>query len=690
MSFPSGPLAPSAGRYYLPQTPYFADFRDAIPLAQLAGYARAERRAALVADNYVHCPLIDVSWAHEYSPYGAGLVERMREDPRRADDLTGRGNRAAVVSPATAILGLGSAADGDQGSLRAVHSWPIMVGKAKIFGLTAGVDTTPLTPEIRLTREQLEETGQFPLSERAAIEKVRIWRAKKFAEFVQMIAPMYGFINIEDAQGADLPIIFGALKSLEGECAIWSDDMQGTGVITAAAVLAWAELTNRRDLSEVRAVIFGAGAGAAGVYNELINHGFSPGNILVTDSGPKTAENRPRWKGEPYPLHEGREDVNNDRFKVQMRQGISSATTIESFFKGGVDLLINLGIRGTLTGNRSWTEDRTRELNPNFLFLPMTNPDPGITPEMLWAVRPDGYYGSGNQTYPNTVNNFTAFGYVGLGALIAMAGGVGRGMTVAAARGIFEVAKKHPDFGSKRLVPKPDDLDLIAAEAGAVAKAAAREGLARGIARYATELQLAEFDRRVDERIRFQRAYVENYRERTRMEGLKYLEGRYQSHYAPFAPRDSDKIPAYHVAPQIDKAAFERFAMDIGDKVQWWEDLIDKEDTEKLIPTALTIVLEKLKAATIGETDEARRALKELEIIVQIAAVHPALGLALALRRTRVRPENLPARPTVFHRDQVRRIIFQEIPEATATVLSAFPDIQMTSAPANGNEPNGG
>src|SRR5262249_15026913 len=151
--------------------------------------------------------------------------------------------------------------------------------------------------------------------------------AQKFAETVRSLAGNFGFINIEDAQGKDLPIIFGVLESLRGKTTIWSDDKQGTGVIGAAAMLSWAELTGRR-MEDVRGVIFGAGAGAAGVYDELINNGMRPENILATDS-----------KGA---LHQGRTDIAGDPFKVRMAEGIPDGTRREDYLEGA-DFVINLG-----------------------------------------------------------------------------------------------------------------------------------------------------------------------------------------------------------------------------------------------------------------------------------------------------------------------------------------------------------
>lgn len=658
----------AVSRYQLPQTDYFASMRAAMPLETLAGYAESQRRAEFYGPNLGNTMYVPLSGPHEYSPFGAGIVERIREFPAAANRLTGRWQRALVASPATAILGLGTAAIARDEVIRAEAADVIMEGKAKFFLQTAGVSATPLCVRSYLTRDQLDALDR--MEGRARAEQARIWRALNFAETVKALACNFGFINVEDAQGKDLPLIFGALECLRGECAIWSDDKQGTGVITAAAILAWAELTQRK-LENIRVVILGAGAGAMGVYDELVNHGVRPENILVTDTGAEKD-----YSGKPYPIHEGRTDVESDPFKVKMRWGIPPETTVESFARGA-DVLINLGDVTTLMRDLSWTEQITRSLAPSPIFLPMTNPEPGITPETLWAVRSDAYYGSGNQTFVNTVNNFTAFGYIGAGALMAWAGGVGPMMTVAAARGIFEVAKMHPKFGKNRIVPRPMDINLIEREAGAVARAAAREGLSQKLGPHPTAAQLARFDAEIAQEIRFRTAFVQGMREEAHERGRRYFMMRYPEGYAPFylnADKEKERTPEYHVPPEVDHEQFEHLARQIGLKEERWNDLISPDG--RLDPKALTTVLEKLKPATVGDSLEAKIAYRELCIIVNVALICPALGLALALRRTRMRPENMATKgPTIFHREAILHVALREVPESRKAIYSSFQGI---------------
>ncbi len=651
-------------RYRLPNTPYFNGL-DHMSLETVAGYARAERWAGLVGTNLTNTLLVPMVPIDEYSPYGAGLVERMREDPSTSRYLTGRWNRALVVSPATAILGLGSAAEVERGCLQAEAADPIMEGKAKFFLRTAAVRTDPICLRTSLSSSQQEMLRSIR-DPRERAEQARIWRAEKFAEIVESMACNYGFINVEDAQGRDLPIIFSGLETLRGQCAVWSDDKQGTGVITASAQLSWALQTNRR-LEDSRVVIFGAGAGAMGVYDELINHGVNSENILATDSGPHQDRT-----GRPYPLHEGRQDVDRDPFKVRMRHGISKNTTVEGFARGA-DILLNLGVVETLTRDPVWTVDLIRSLAkaPSCGF--MTNPEPGILPHQLAEIRPDAFYSSGNNRLPNVVNNFTAFGYIGAGALMAMAGTVNAAMTLMAARGIFKVAQLGPEpetlsqlspeqregFGRHWLVPRPDDIRLIEAEAGAVAKAAIQSGVSTRYGREISPAALAAAYADIDEQVRVRKRFVEEGRREEEALGRRYFTTKFPTRYDPltFPTR-----PAIYVSPEIHNERFEEIARNIGLTPDDCSDFL-------FIPTALTSVLRKL-LENIHLTIQS----KQLEIIYDISQISPELGLALAIKAWKLFQQT-QKEETVFHDPQVFGVVLQIIPEARQTIVDSFQDL---------------
>lgn len=759
--------------YSLPDTKYF---KELVPtLRDLSSYAEAERRAAEVFHLLRRSLVVPLLGRFYYSPGGAAVVERARETGN-ADFANSRWSRAAVFSPGTAVLGLGTVANVN-GVLQAGAAGPIMIGKAGYFAYAAGVNTEPLTVEtqfaikdvlaiFRDTVEILEkelrkiyppknghplfdidkvvkglqlkflpprdksetytewvnktvqllpefvegfvETVSKSVAQKMvkklagsqseqvidfdAIQKkvqagqnkiMQVARAALFARSVANYANNYGFINIEDAQGADLPLILGMLESMNLGSAVWSDDLQGTGVISAAGVLNWAEQTGRlntenpdKALEGIKVVIFGAGAGAMGVYNELVNNGVRPEDILVTDSGPDKD-----YSGKPYVLDESRQDVKSDPYKWRMAQKIKAGTTVEDFVKGTADdrkasVIINLGDKKTLLRDLSWTRDLTLSLDANPLFAPMTNPDPGIKPEWLKAVRSDAYFASGNQLYENVFNNFTAFSFIGLGALMAGAKTINKEMTVAAARGIAKVAKMREVFETnprQSLVPDPLDVRLIIEEAGAVAMAAARSGVSTFLGINPSDEALAQFQDYLNRELELRQQAVLRAREATYESAHQHYKEHYPDRYAPFYLKDGDKDPVYYVTPKVEVSDLDYFARRFG-MSERYKDLLDGD---KLKAKSLTELLETIKQSANKKGNPlGHLALTELDIICQISYVSPSMGLALALRKVRslAHPENLTERPTVFHKDGVLAALREYLPVALAPVESLMRD----------------
>lgn len=682
-------------RYALPDIPYFAEERSQTSLNALATYARSEDRGAQIGHLLERRLAVPLNGPVDYSPGGAAIVGRAAET-LNSDAATSRWNRAVVFSPSTAILGMGQMPeDVRRNVILAGAGGPIMIGKAAYFLWSAGVNTEPRTVTTRLRPDQVHELNKIS-NDRDREKKKAYFRALNFAYHVAEASQDYGFINIEDSRGADLPLIFKTLKELGVDSAVWSDDEKGTAVITAAAMLSWAELTGRlksgdKPLSGVKGVIFGSGAGAYGVYKLLNSFGIEHENMVATDSGP----NRDYESGIAHALDETRDDVSEDSSKVFMRQGKKDKVDIEEFLKGA-DFVINLGDKRTLTKHLNFTERITRGLAPHPFFAPMTNPDPGVTPEMLYNVRADAIYASGNQLYENTVNNFTAFSYIGLGALWPHASEVNLLMQMGAALGIKAVAQlpveewlrrqtpsNRHEFGRYYLVPSPLDTRLIEHESVRVAVAAMESGVSQLVdGGLFSQSQKTAFIRQIHDKARVRADEVRSMREEVTRNSNQFFMSRYPDNYSPFYLKDSDTHPLWHVPPTPIFKDFEAFAGTIGLKHVTWQQalLADGQpnptyvlnaDGKEIDPKAITRVLELLKPNTVGDKAINRVALKELKAIADIFSVCPALGLALAIRRTRlVRAENIQARPTLFHRDVILDAVVNVLPEVGKDLTS--------------------
>ena len=124
----------------------------------------------------------------------------------------------------------------------------------------------------------------------------------------------------------------------------------------------------------------------------------------------------------------------------------------------------------------------------------MANPDPEISPaEVASALAGRRYVMvTGRSDYPNQINNVLGFPYLFRGALDVRATTIDKGMKVAAAHALAELARQPvPDevkaiypgerleFGDGYIIPKPFDRRLFVEIPAAVAAAAAASGVAR-------------------------------------------------------------------------------------------------------------------------------------------------------------------------------------------------------------------
>jgi len=386
--------------------------------------------------------------------YTPGVAEPCREiarDPDLVFKYTGRGNLVAVVTNGTAVLGLGN--------IGPLASKPVMEGKAVLFKRFADIDVF-----------DIEIASQDP------DEVVRT---------VELIAPGFGGINLEDIRAPECFEIEARLvESLD--IPVFHDDQHGTAIISGAALLNAAQLTDRA-LAETRIVLNGAGAAGiacARLYRDL---GVPERQITLCDS-----------RGV---IHADRSDGMNP-YKQEWAWPSESRTLAEAM--RGADVFVGLSQAGLVT------EDMVRSMADHPIIFAMANPDPEISPDVARRVRPDAILATGRSDYPNQVNNVLGFPFIFRGALDARARKINEQMKLAAVYALAELAVRgeavpkvvrdaYPrdvfDFGPDYIIPKPFDTRILQYVPLAVAQAAIESGVAR------QKLDLAEYRRRLEETV---------------------------------------------------------------------------------------------------------------------------------------------------------------------------------------------
>ncbi len=369
-----------------------------------------------------------------YSPGVAFPVLAIADDPTLAYEYTGKGNMVAVISNGSAILGLG-----DLGPLA---SKPVMEGKAVLFKRFADIDVF-----------DIEVDSQDP---------------KEIIRFVQMIAPTFGGVNLEDIKA---PECFMIERELQRTCNIpvFHDDQHGTAIISGAGLVNAVEIVGKQ-MKEIKIVINGAGAAGISCAEFYVALGADKENIIMCDS-----------RGVIY---EGRTAGMNE-YKLPWAAETDLRTMEEALV--GADVFIGLSVKDCMT------RAMVRSMADYPIIFAMANPDPEITYEEAKAAREKIIFGTGRSDYPNQVNNVLGFPFIFRGALDVRASTINMEMKLAAAKALAALTREDvPDsvlraygldtlrFGPEYVIPKPLDPRVLLWVAPAVAQA----GIDSGVARY--------------------------------------------------------------------------------------------------------------------------------------------------------------------------------------------------------------
>ena len=393
-----------------------------------------------------------------YTPGVSKVSTSIRDDNDAAYDLSNKGNYVAVVSDSTRVLG-----DGDctpSGGLG------VMEGKAFLMKYLGGVDATALCIDSRNSKGEHDPD--------------------KIIEFVKMVQPSFGAINLEDISQ---PNCYKVLDTLREECDIpvWHDDAQGTACVTLAGLINAVKLADKK-LKNVKIVLLGAGAANTTIARIVITAGADPANIIVFDS-----------KGS---LSRDRKDIEEDkRFyrKWELCQKTNPGR-IETFSEAmtGADVLIALSKQGPDTVS---PVDIKRMASKSIVFA-CANPVPEIYP---YAAKAAGAFivATGRGDFPNQVNNSVGFPGILKGALLVRAKKISDGMAIEAAKSLAKYAEERgitPD-NIIATMEEPGVFPYVAAD---VAMQAVEEGLARVI------MTRDEVFEKAEEEISYSRNLVES------------------------------------------------------------------------------------------------------------------------------------------------------------------------------------
>ena len=400
------------------------------------------KQLSLFAHDFYHgkmqtlpkVPIKNLNWFNAwYTPGVSAVSTTIRDDNDRSFRLSNRANLVAVVSDSTRVLG-----DGDctpPGGLG------VMEGKALLMKYLGGIDATALCIDSR------DENGEH--------------QPDKIIDFVRMVQPSFGAINLEDISQ---PNCFHVLDVLREECEIpvWHDDAQGTACVTLAGVLNALKITGKR-LDSVKIVLYGAGAANSSIARLMIQDGARPENIIMFDKSGTLNRNRTDYEKDTrfYP-----------QWNLCKITNPNCVATPEEAFKGA-DVLVALSHPGPDTVKPEWISLMAEKA----IVFACANPVPEIYPH---AAKAAGAHivATGRGDFPNQVNNSFCFPSILKGTLLVAARKITDEMAVCAAHAIADFAERQ-GISPDRIMPTMMDSDLFPEVAAAVGECAVKAGLAR-------------------------------------------------------------------------------------------------------------------------------------------------------------------------------------------------------------------
>ena len=386
-----------------------------------------------------------------YSPGVAEACMEIHRDESKSFAYTGRGNRVAVISNGTAVLGLGD--------IGAAASKPVMEGKVALFKKFADIDGYDI---------EVNETD-----------------AKKLAEIVIALEPTFGAVNLEDIGAPECFEVERICKERMG-IPVFHDDQHGTAIVVAAGAINALHIAGK-TFEDIKLVSTGGGAAGIACLQLLLDLGVQRENVFLCDR-----------KGL---VHEGRNDL--DATKRRFAQPAAEGTPQLADVIGGADMFLGLSGPGALK------PEMVSAMTRDPVIMALANPTPEIMPHEAKAVREDAIICTGRSDYPNQINNVLCFPFIFRGALDVRATQINEEMKVAAAHALAELARKTSSaeaalayqgelmvFGRDYVIPKPFDPRLISTVATAVAKAAMESGVAQihiDLKEYRTKLEGSVF-----------------------------------------------------------------------------------------------------------------------------------------------------------------------------------------------------
>jgi len=390
--------------------------------------------------------------------------------------------RAIVVTDGERILGLG-----DQG----IGGIGIPIGKLALYTLCAGIHPATTLPIILDVGTNNRKLLDDPLYLGWRHERVRGAEYDAFVEaFVRAVQRHFpnALLQWEDFAKDNASRL---LERYRDQLCTFNDDIQGTGAVTLAGLLAAMHVKGER-LSNQRFVLHGAGSAAHGICDQLVA-------AMVSEGTAEAIARTMIWLVDSEGLVYN-ERTNLEAFKRRYAHTYSETETWQLDTATAIklaDVVRNVHptiLIGTSAQPGDFDEALVRDMAAHVqrpIIFPLSNPTSKseATPEQLIAWTEGRAIVATGSPFANVAygqrsihigqcNNVFIFPGVGLGVIATGIQRVTNEMFVAAALALSELAPAQHDINAS-LYPSAEDVRIVARRVAlAVAREAQRVGLA--------------------------------------------------------------------------------------------------------------------------------------------------------------------------------------------------------------------
>ena len=368
-----------------------------------------------------------------YTPGVAAPCSEIHKNKENVYEYTSKWNYVGIVSDGSRVLGLGN--------IGAEASLPVMEGKALLFKYLGGVDAFPLSIGINDCCD-----------------------ANQIIDFVKLIQPTFGGINLEDISNPKCFIVLDSLRNdPEIKIPIWHDDQQGTACVVLSGLINSLKLVGKKK-SSIKIVFNGIGAANFGIYRLLKADGFNIENSIFVDSNGTLYKDRPdldcpnNYKCEVVKISN----------KEQIQGNCGDALE-------GADVLISASVPGPNTIKKEWIS----KMSDDAIVFALANPIPEIFP---WDAHEAGarIVATGRSDFPNQVNNSLCFPGLFRGTLDVRAHTITDEMCIAASYSLADLVYEIEGcFIESCILPTMAYENVFIKEAVAAGKKAIEQNIAK-------------------------------------------------------------------------------------------------------------------------------------------------------------------------------------------------------------------